>query len=92
VSDGDAFVNGFPDGFSTGTTTAKNQLDLSLTGLRKIVSQKIEVYWASQGSGTTAQRPVLSSDNIGASYFDITLGKIIYWDGTAWVDATGAPV
>ena len=28
----------------------------------------------------------------GLQYFDTTLGKPIYWNGTAWVDATGTPV
>lgn len=30
--------------------------------------------------------------NIGDQYFDITLGKPIYWNGTAWVDSLGNPV
>jgi hypothetical protein len=43
--------------------------------------------------GTTAQRPTsaLDASNVGVTYFDTTLGKIIYWAGTAWVDATGVP-
>ena len=28
----------------------------------------------------------------GTYYFDTTLGKPIWWNGTAWVDATGATV
>ena len=32
-------------------------------------------------------------DNLkGTYYFDTTLGKPIWWNGTAWVDATGATV
>lgn len=45
--------------------------------------------------GTTANRPVLSSTNYGVMYFDTTLdvdGKPIWWNGVAWVDATGAIV
>jgi len=42
-------------------------------------------------SGTTVERP---SDDlwIGLVYFDTTLGKPVWWDGTNWVDATGTQV
>ena len=43
-------------------------------------------------SGTTTQRPVLNDMMVGFQYFDTTLNKPIYWNGTAWVDATGATV
>ncbi len=39
--------------------------------------------------GTTAQRPVGGWDG---SWFDETLGKPIWWDGSQAVDATGAAV
>lgn len=45
--------------------------------------------------GTTAQRPTLTADAIGKMYMDNTIdadGKVIWWNGTAWVDATGAVV
>lgn len=43
--------------------------------------------------GKTSDRPVLKTDYFkGYEYFDTTLGKPIYWNGTAWVDATGATV
>jgi hypothetical protein len=40
-----------------------------------------------------ATRPVnpFGALPIGASVFDQSLGKAIWWDGTQWVDATGAP-
>ena len=44
---------------------------------------------------TTANRPLLSSNDVGVPYIDTTLnanGKLIWWTGTAWVDATGATV
>lgn len=44
---------------------------------------------------TTANRPTLSSIDVGVNYLDTTLdpdGKPIWWNGTAWVDATGAVV
>lgn len=43
------------------------------------------------GRGTTAQRPIpLAASEI--PYFDTTLNKPIWWDGTNWRDATGAIV
>jgi hypothetical protein len=48
-------------------------------------------------SGTTVQRPTASAQP-GQPYFDITLGKPIWYrgtafgDGTEWCDATGATV
>ena len=48
-------------------------------------------------SGTTEERPELVGStsypvNIGYSYFDTTLGKPIFFNGYAWVDATGSQV
>lgn len=42
------------------------------------------------GSGSTANRP--NNVHIGYMYFDITLGKPAWWNGTGWVDATGTTV
>ena len=42
--------------------------------------------------GSTANRPTLVSCNKTFQYFDTTLGKPIWWTGSAWVDATGATV
>lgn len=42
-------------------------------------------------SGTTANRPTTSLWT-GRPYFDTTLGIPIWFDGTVWIDATGAPV
>jgi len=44
---------------------------------------------------TTANRPVLTADDVGTMYMDTTLdvdGKPIWWTGTAWVDGVGATV
>jgi len=44
---------------------------------------------------TTANRPTLTASDFGVPYLDTTLdadGKPIWWNGTAWVDATGAVV
>lgn len=40
--------------------------------------------------GITSDRPTTPVQ--GEKYFDTTLGKPIYWNGTAWVDVTGAIV
>jgi hypothetical protein len=42
-------------------------------------------------SGTTADRPVLELQ-VGDFYFDTTLNKPTYWDGTQWIDAMGGPL
>ena len=42
-------------------------------------------------AGSTSQRPTLSL-TIGQMYFDTTLKKPIWYDGTAWVDSTGTYV
>ena len=42
------------------------------------------------GSGSTANRP--NNVHIGYMYFDTTLGKPVWWNGTGWVDATGTTV
>lgn len=42
--------------------------------------------------GETSSRPTPSATEIGLTYFDTTLGKPIWWNGTAWVDSTGASV
>ena len=45
---------------------------------------------AKEISGTTSSRP--TNVNTGFQYFDTTLGKPIYYNGTNWVDATGTTV
>lgn len=39
-------------------------------------------------SGTTAQRPTLTSnyEDVGYMYFDTTLGSPVWWDGANWDD------
>lgn len=41
--------------------------------------------------GTTQERPA-NIINKGFQYFDTTINKPIFWDGSKWVDATGATV
>ena len=43
-------------------------------------------------NGTTAERPqALKANDLhrGFQYFDTTLGRPIWWNGSGWVDATG---
>ena len=40
--------------------------------------------------GTTENRP--SNVNVGYMYFDTNINKPIWYNGTKWVDATGANV
>lgn len=47
------------------------------------------------GKAPTANRPALTASDIGVMYLDTTLaanGKPIWWNGLAWVDATGVAV
>ena len=46
-----------------------------------------DITWA---GGVTGSRP--ASPILYQPYFDTTLAKPIWWDGTNWVDATGAIV
>lgn len=40
--------------------------------------------------GTTANRPSLNSGDSGFTYFDTDFGKMIVWNGTAWVNMDGS--
>ena len=41
-------------------------------------------------SVTTASRPILTSDDAGFTIMDKTIGKMILWNGTAWVNMDGS--
>lgn len=43
------------------------------------------------GYGTTAQRPT-GGLQISDLYYDTTLAKPVWWNGTVWKDATGTTV
>ncbi len=43
------------------------------------------------GTGATADRPTCYLSK-GFVFFDTTLGKPVFWNGTGWVDSTGATV
>ena len=42
------------------------------------------------GSYTTAERPAAAGSNAGSVIYDTTLGKLILWNGTAWVNLDGS--
>lgn len=43
--------------------------------------------------GSVFRLPTIpSGTRKGFNYFDVTLGKQVYWSGSAWVDATGTTV
>jgi len=41
-------------------------------------------------TGTTAGRPTLSTNHPGTAYFDTTINRPIWWNGTIWVNPDGA--
>ena len=51
---------------------------------------KINLKKIDDRGGTT--RPTGENLYVGASYFDTSLGYNIWYNGTAWVNATGTPV
>lgn len=73
-------------------------------GLPKMNRTKVNVEQSNESgytiqynmSGKTANRPTSRLDNswqtIGLMYFDTTLNKPIWWNGTNWVDANGTTV
>lgn len=53
-----------------------------------VVTDVINGRYQTIGADLTANRP--PTPKTGESFFDATLGKPIWWDGSGWVDATGA--
>jgi hypothetical protein len=76
------------DGESGYTTTFNANFDTIDTTLNDHET-RLDVVEAPVG-GTTGARP--ATPTLYQGYFDATLGKPIWWDGTTWVDATGATV
>lgn len=48
--------------------------------------------WEPAGAAAAATSGRPADPVTGVPFFDTTLGKPIWWNGTAWVDATGTPV
>ena len=51
------------------------------------INDKIQIQ-----KGTTEQRPNVTTDDEGFQYYDTTLHKPIWWNGTQWIDGTNTPV
>lgn len=64
--------------------------DRVLTDLLRAYAQAINE--AECRSGPTSERPVGADLRIGRTYFDTTLGYLIAWNGTDWVDGAGSTV
>lgn len=60
--------------------------DREITNLLRIYNQGV---WLQTYHGTSGQRP---NGVVGLQYFDESLGKPIYYNGTKWVDANGEEV
>ena len=54
------------------------------------LNRAFEILFAAEQSGVSGARPTRGLW-VGRPYFDTTLGYPIWWNGTAWVDATGSP-
>lgn len=78
---------------STGTLTATATSSFVGTVLLAHASQGVLLVNPDRrvvGNGTTAQRP--TTVVVGFTYFDSTLGIPIFWNGAAWVNASGGVV
>lgn len=64
-----------------GTSTYVKEFGTGNTGWRAVQGVRAD---------TTGLRPALAASDVGFQYFDTTLGKPIWWQGTKWVDALGA--
>lgn len=60
-----------------------------MDGLQKFASV-VNAAMSSVDYGSTGARP--SGPRVGNTYFDVTLNKPVWWNGTHWVDATGTNV
>ena len=71
---------------STSTATGSIQTDGGLGVVKNIIGGQL----IKSGSGTTGSRP--TPQGAGSMWFDTTLGKPIWHDGTNWIDATGTTI
>ena len=90
---------GIAGGGGTGTVS-----DVVWVGTDPPPDPSMELWWDSDEPApaawvvlrnTTANRPTPTAADVGVMYMDNTLnanGKPIWWNGTAWVDATGTIV
>lgn len=57
-----------------------------------ILSQIEDIIVGVSLRGSTLDRPVFSVQQAGTMYYDTTLSKPVWWDGTNWRDAAGTIV
>jgi hypothetical protein len=68
------------------TTPTQIPLSQNLDAIRRSANAIFALFAA---SGPTSARPTASF--VGQPYFDTTLGCPVWWNGTGWVNASGAP-
>lgn len=64
------------------------ELAAVITAIGTLTNEQLAAVTTVNNGGDTASRP--AEPVLYQSYFDATLGKPIWWDGTGWVDAAGA--
>ena len=69
-------------------TLTNEQLAAVVTAIGALTNEELAVVTTVNNGGDTASRP--TEPVLYQSYFDATLGKPIWWNGTGWVDAAGA--
>lgn len=82
----DATADNFANRVEQGIEALDQGLDTAEVQLEAIQAQLSSVSAARMPTGTTAQRPQPAA---GTQFFDLTLNRPIYGDGTAWRNADG---
>ena len=81
---GDGSLNWFPGtGYTSDTTLSRTAPGVLAIGATNVFKT---------GRGATASRPSASAVGAGANFFDTTLNRPIWSNGSSWVDASGAAV
>ena len=91
--DGEEWKELFPLSLITPTVQLTNELGDSESEAisQKGVTEQVNLINAKlTSSGATESRP--ESPSAGVCFLDTTLGKPVWWNGSAWIDATGATV
>lgn len=61
-------------------------------GTATVTINRIDAYPLRSRISNTSSRPILTAADIGYIYFDSSLNKPIFFNGTSWVDTTGTSV
>lgn len=75
---------------STEVSHTKNDLNKVLNEFMDYIKNMYKQLLPNMNIGTTENRP--SNVNVGYMYFDTNINKPIWYNGTKWIDATGANV